>query len=239
MFQKSSPVIHIWYDSICDILVKLMRRFLIADAIEQKYGSNLTTIECSKKKLQLLDKELVIGDSTRQALKDLTHDQQRTAIPGIWTFFVSVTSYLQQKLPLSSEFLHQLGCLNPSKKVKSQQWNLFRTLLKCCNQRSVQQVDNNLPHYNPSERIEVFWNGVFELHLVDRSMRYKVLPSIIKSALELAQTNAESERSLSVNARIVTQERASLGEKLSLVFILSKKLLSPLIQSLIDQKWFQ
>ena len=44
-------------------------------------------------------------------------------------------------------------------------------------------------------------------------MRYKVLPSVIKSAPVLAQTNAESEWSLSVNARIVTQERASLGEK--------------------------
>ena len=55
------------------------------------------------------------------------------------------------------------------------------------------QVDNNLPHYSPSERIEVFWNAVFELHSVDGSMRYKVLPSVIKSALVLAQTNAESE----------------------------------------------
>ena len=36
---------------------------------------------------------------------------------------------------------------------------------------------------------------------------------MIKSALVLAQTNAESEGSLSINARIVTQERASLGEK--------------------------
>ena len=36
---------------------------------------------------------------------------------------------------------------------------------------------------------------------------------MIKSALVLAQTNAESERSLSINARIVTQKRASLGEK--------------------------
>ena len=44
-------------------------------------------------------------------------------------------------------------------------------------------------------------------------MRYKVLPSVIKFALVLAQTNAESERSLSVNARIVTQERGSLSEK--------------------------
>ena len=36
---------------------------------------------------------------------------------------------------------------------------------------------------------------------------------MIKSALVLAQTNAESERSLSVNARIVRKDRASLGEK--------------------------
>ena len=36
---------------------------------------------------------------------------------------------------------------------------------------------------------------------------------MIKSALVLAETNAESERSLSINARIVTQEGASLGEK--------------------------
>ena len=36
---------------------------------------------------------------------------------------------------------------------------------------------------------------------------------MIKSALVLAQTNADSERSLSINARIVTLERASLGEK--------------------------
>ena len=85
------------------------------------------------------------------------------------------------------------------------------------------QVDNNLPHYNPSERIEMFWNAVFELHSVDWSMRYKVLPSVIKSALVLAQTNAEF-------------EQHPLVRKLSLVFILSKKLLGSLIQSLIDQK---
>ena len=36
---------------------------------------------------------------------------------------------------------------------------------------------------------------------------------MIKSALVLAQTNAESERRLSINTRIVTRERASLGEK--------------------------
>ena len=203
--------------------MKPIRRFLIADAIEQKYGSNLTTMECSKRKLYLLDKELVTGDSTRQALKDLTHDQQRTAVLGIQAFFVSVTSYLQQKLPLSNEFLCQLGCLNPSKKGKKSTVESIQNIAKVLqpevsttevvDEWKLFQVDNSLPYYNPSERIEMFWNAVFKLHSVDGSMRYKVLPSLIKSALVLAQTNAESEQSLSVNARIVTQERASLGEK--------------------------
>ena len=47
----------------------------------------------------------------------------------------------------------------------------------------------------------------------DGYLRYKLLPSVIKSPLVLVQTNAESKHSLSVNARIVTQERASRSEK--------------------------
>ena len=73
------------------------------------------------------------------------------------------------------------------------------------------QVDNDFPVYNPDERIEVFWNKVFELQSADGDLRYKLLPVVIKSALVLGQTNAEC--SLSINARIVAQERASLGEK--------------------------
>ena len=73
-------------------------------------------------------------------------------------------------------------------------------------------MDNDLPVYNPKERIEVFWNEVCQLQSVDGDHRYTLLPVVFKSALVLGQTNAESESSLSVNARIVAQERASLGE---------------------------
>ena len=45
------------------------------------------------------------------------------------------------------------------------------------------QVDNDLPAYNASERIEVFWNGVFKLQSADGDSRYKLLPVVIKSAL--------------------------------------------------------
>ena len=75
------------------------------------------------------------------------------------------------------------------------------------------QVDSELPSYNPSEMIEVFWTEVYQLQSAGGDSRYKLLPVVIKSVLVPAQTSAESEHSLSVNVRIVTQERASISEK--------------------------
>ena len=68
------------------------------------------------------------------------------------------------------------------------------------------QVDIDLPQYDKQERIEKFWNRVFLLKSPDGQARYKLLPRVIKSALFLGQTNAECERSLSINAKVVTSD---------------------------------
>ena len=74
-------------------------------------------------------------------------------------------------------------------------------------------MDTDLPDYDPKERIEVFWKQVFELQGLAGEPKYQILPVVVKSALVLTQTNAESECSLSVSARIVTKDRSLLGEK--------------------------
>ena len=85
-------------------------------AIGNKYGSDLTLIECTDVKLQLPEKDIVIGTDVRKALKNLTHDQQEYAMLGIWSFLGTKVTELQSKLPLKNELLRQLGCLNPLKK---------------------------------------------------------------------------------------------------------------------------
>ena len=75
------------------------------------------------------------------------------------------------------------------------------------------QVDNQLPTYKPKYRIEVFWNQVFKVQSVTGECRHKLLPLVVNSALTLAQANADPEHRLLVNAQIVTEDRASLGEK--------------------------
>ena len=126
------------------------------------------------------------------------------------------------KLPLDNLLLRQLGCLNPLKREKSTVTSIQSIAMKLqpkvdpsevTDEWKLFQVDNELPAYDPRERIEVYWNKVSKLQAADGELRYKTLPTVIKSGLVLAQTNAESECSLSVNARIVTKDRALLGEK--------------------------
>ena len=115
LFLKSSPVVHVLNDSMCDILVKRMKRSMKTQVLEKKYGSDLASIECKDLKLQLTDKDIVIGDSTRKALKELSPDQQRNTVLGVCSFFGTTLSYLKQKLPFSNQLLRQLGFLNPAK----------------------------------------------------------------------------------------------------------------------------
>ena len=222
LLQRVSPVIHIMYDSMCDILVRLLRRFMKGQPVEKRYGSDLTSIECQDVKLQLPDKSIVIGKGAREALVKLTSEQQRQALLGIHSFMCTTATELQQKLPLKNELLRQLGCTNPLKRNKESTVSSIERLTtvlqlaistsEMIDEWKLFQVDNELPDYNQQERIEKYWNAVFQLQSSDRQLRYKLLPAVIKSALTLGQTNVGSECSLSVNAAIVTQERTLLSE---------------------------
>ena len=222
LFQRASPVIHIMYDSMCDILIRLLRRFMKGQAVEM-YGSDLTSIECQDVKLQLPDKSIVIGKGAREALVKLTSEQQRQAVLGICSFMCTTATELQQKLPLKNELLRQLGCTNPLKRKKESTVSSIERLTtvlqpaistsEVIDEWKLFQVDNELPDITTSKKeFKKYWNAVFQLQSSDRQLRYKLLPAVIKLALTLVQTNAESERSLSVNAAIVTRERTLLSE---------------------------
>ena len=68
----------------------------------------------------------------------------------------------------------------------------------------MQSCDANDAQIDTDQRVDHFWRAVFCLKSSDGSPKYMVLPEVVKAGLILAQMNAESETSLSVNARIVT-----------------------------------
>ena len=197
LFQRASPEIHIMYDSMCDILVRLLRRFMKGQAVEKRYGSDLTSIECQDVKLQLPDKSIVIGKGAREALVKLTSEQQRQALLGICSFMCTTATELQQKLPLKNELLRQLGCTNPLKRKKESTVSSIERLTtvlqpaistsEVIDEWKLFQVDNELPDYNQQERIEKYWNAVFQLQSSDGQLRYKLFACCYRQPLLLGK----------------------------------------------------
>ena len=76
-------------------------------------------------------------------------------------------------------------------------------------------VDQVVEQLEKGQRVDHFWRAVyFSLKSLDGTgPRFSALPKVVKSGLILAQSNAESDKSVSVNARIVTKERTLLGER--------------------------
>ena len=181
-------------------------------ALEGKYGASLGSVSCEDVKLQLTDNELVIGDQTRKALACLNPAKQKLA----------TVSHLQSRLPLGNKLLRDLGCLNPLKRDRKSTdasiQNLSKKLQPQLDVSSVLdewkllQADQEVSELDTNQRVDHYWNAVFLLKSIDGNSRYQSLPLVIKSGLVFAQTNAESERSLSINARVVTSERSALGE---------------------------
>ena len=106
---------------MCDTLLKLMRRFVKPQMTEKKYGAELVSVQCTDTKLQLVDKELIIGDATQKALATLQSDKQKHAMFGIRAFFSTTTLYLQQKLPLSNDSLKTAWMFKSNRETESLQ----------------------------------------------------------------------------------------------------------------------
>lgn len=118
--------------------------------------------------------------------------------------------------------MRDLGCLNPTKRAKRSTvasiQNLSQRLQPLLDTSIVTddwklyQTDADVDALEGIKNVEEYWNAVFQLTSIDGKSRFQSLPPVVKTGLVLAQTNADSERSLSINARIITSERASLGE---------------------------
>ena len=149
--------------------------------------------------------------------------KQRAALLGLLAFFGEAVSHLQTKLPLNNRVLKDLGCLNPLKRERKSTTisiqNLSRKLLPDFDTAAVldewklYQNDGDISDIDTDQRVDHYWNAVFLLTSVEGNGHYQLLPCLVKSCLVLAHANANSERSLSVNARVVTKERSRFEEQ--------------------------
>ena len=113
-FQNDEPKIHVLYEQMVD-LVKTFLRFMKGEAVEAVQSYKLSTLDLAYHS-HLPDGDLVIGEPTRRELKKLKEDKQKAELLGIHSFFMTVTAFLQSRLPFENKLLRFLSCLNPERR---------------------------------------------------------------------------------------------------------------------------
>lgn len=63
------------------------------------------------------------------------------------------------------------------------------------------------------QRIDVYWNHVFEILRTNGQPKYPTLAKLIKNVLIISHGNADVERGFSTNGNILTENRTLLSEK--------------------------
>ena len=140
-----------------------------AEAVNSIYGRQLATIDV--KSDQLTNKELVVGERTREALMKCKYAKELVA--RMWIFMQKTADYLINKLPLDNVTLRALGCLSPTKRERKSGITYIKhpciTLTDIADDAKVVDEwkmfmhDPDLPDYDPQERIESFWTTTFML----------------------------------------------------------------------------
>ena len=129
---------------------------------------------------------------------------------------------MQQMLPLDNILLRSLSCLNP--REQRGQYSMQHCMVIAQNMPSLSEeeqitVGNEWAHYMEVEikedlslRVDHFWRKVFGG--IDSSRdKFVVLPKMVKCALALCHSNADVERSLSVNKRMLTKMNTKMSEE--------------------------
>ena len=225
LLQGQKTLIHILYDELGKLLLKLMRRFINESILQGKEGENLLAVDIRKEALNA--KLIDVGNSTKKALASLENTEGAEFVSKAKEFYIHVTEYLQLKLPLKNKLLQCLQVLHP----------LTRKEPVKCTLHFVRRLGNLLPEIIPEESVDKltdewhryvtdldileewmladkpvddYWNHVFNLTNNSGCQRYPFLTMLVKASLTFSHGQASVERGFSVNKRMVTAEKSRM-----------------------------
>lgn len=138
--------------------------------------------------------------------------------------------YLQQKLPLGNKLLKSLRCLHPGRRlegISAEDIKYIAHQMPCTPSAEITCVVDEFKIYQlekmPNERVDSsnekqlrvdrYWTKVLSMKTDDGYLKYQHLGKVVKCALSLSHGQADNERSLSINKKLVQPERSALSDK--------------------------
>ena len=231
LFQTEAPLVHVLYEELCRLVYMMMGRYVKASIYQNKTGQDLKEVKHGELQNQLSDKEMIIGDSTRQVLGNLDSGKQKRALLDIRKFFNTGVSYLLSNFPFDNELLKDLGCLHPEHRLKpSSSSAIERVARKLPFAEDVALITDEWKVYQGEEideklwkikkddevelrRIDHYWRDILKLKTGSGKDKYPRLGKVVKGVLALPHGNADVERGLSDNKKMLGKDRVKLSSK--------------------------
>lgn len=233
LFQTEAPLIHILYDEMNRLVSAMMGRYVKVEVLKDKTGKSLKDIKHTEISNQLSDIDIVIGESTRSLMKKLDHGERKRVFLGVRKFYGTAVQYLLSHFPFESDLLENLGCLQPAKRTDTSSIvaieQIARELPMIESDKVTLVVDEwkMLMNEDISEsmwkeetdgevkyrRIDHYWRDCLDIKTGTGKVKYANLSTVVRASLVLPHGNADVERGLSDNKRLVSKERVRLSEK--------------------------
>ena len=180
----------------------------------------LSTLDLARHS-QLPDGDLVIGEPTGRELKKLKEDKQKAELLGIRSFFTTVTAFLQSRLLFENKLLRFLSCLNPERRsnasLRAIEYVATKLRIQAADIANVSDEwrlylpDKDITKPDKDTREDHYWRRIFKLQTTNGNSKYTLLTRIVKTALVLPHGNSDVERGISVNSRMLANERNKLS----------------------------
>ena len=166
---------------------------------------------------------LFLGCGITKLVNNFADGTAKKSVLGMVSFYKEVIKDLQKKLPLEDVLLKSLTCLNPRNQRSPD--SLQHSKVVANHMPSLQQQDEIISgdewiHYQEIDigeedlelRVDHFWHKVFTKG--DKSGDcFVALPKMVKCASALCHSNADVERSLSTNKKVVTKHNVSMKKE--------------------------
>ena len=223
-FQSEGPKVHTIYQSMKEMLLVLMRRFVRAEAVNGVSGKELQILDVKRQQNQLKLNDIDIGAKATRLLQELSPFDQKKVREDMLKFFVSCATFLQRKLPLDNMILVAASCLHPDSRKMQKTVRQIEYLAKMfphvIEEASISQMkdewkiyqaeDDNKIVVDTKERVDHYWRKIFRITSSSGAPKYVTLPKLVKSVLSLQNSNADVEMSLSDNKNTCTKDRVNL-----------------------------
>ena len=106
-------MIHVLHSALCELLQKLLLRFVKMEVLCQKTGKHLCEIDVNDVENMCTLETLEVGEATKKAMSTSKKEQHKSILLEMRGFFCKAAEYLQKNLHLRNMVLNDVQCPSP------------------------------------------------------------------------------------------------------------------------------